>query len=325
MAKFGISCKITFTIAFLVAFFAGVAPLSGQAKPEPNKPEITTVVPVAMTVSLSVPEGKQTPAVSADDLTVKQGKTSVKVTGWTPLTGERDALSLYILIDDAADPVMGSHLDDVRGFINHLAPSAQVGVGYMRDGVTQIAQDFTADHGKAAAALRMPTGQVGVYGSPYLSVIDLMKRWPKVRGRREIVMFTDGIDRARRRFGVFDISTDVDTAVELAQRSGILIHTVYVPGYGRFRRNYWEANTGQISISKLSDETGGESYFLGFQNPVSLAPYLEDLQKLLGNQYLLRFEAVPGKSAGLQPVSVSTSVAGVEISSAGAVWVPVTK
>ena len=60
--------------------------------------------------------------------------------------------------------------------------------------------------------------------------------------------------------------------------------------------------------------TGGESFFLGTQAPVSFSPYLEQLQRILDNQYLLTFSAAPGKKAGLQYVTVTTEVAGVDFS-----------
>ncbi len=43
---------------------------------------------------------------------------------------------------------------------------------------------------------------------------------------------------------------------------------------------------------------------------------------VIDNQYLLRFEAVPGKNAGLQNIDPSTELAGVDLSSANGVWVP---
>jgi hypothetical protein len=55
---------------------------------------------------------------------------------------------------------------------------------------------------------------------------------------------------------------------------------------------------------------------------VSFAPYLDQLQKILNNQYLLSFSAQPGKKAQLQNVSINTEVAGVDLSSADAVLVP---
>jgi len=325
MTKPGISLKFALIVLALLTWSMNAAPLKGQTQPQPQKPEIVSAVPVTMTVGLSVPSGKQMPSVTADDVIVKQGKDRRKVIGWTPATGDHAALDLYILIDDVCDPVLGSHLDDIRTFVNSLPPTASVAVGYMRNATVQVAQDFTTDHDQVAKALRMPTGTVGTFASPYLSVIDLMKRWPRTKARREIVMITDGIDRAHRHFGPMSVTTDEDVAAEIAQRTDTIIHTVYAPGTGRYRRNYWEANNGQITIAKLSDDTGGESFFLGFQNPVTLAPYFDEIATVLGNQYFLRFEAMPGKKDGQQSVEISTPVAGVEISAADAVWVPAAK
>jgi hypothetical protein len=196
-------------------------------------------------------------------------------------------------------------MDDLRAFITSQPATTSVGMGYMRNATVQIVQNFTTDHDQAAKAVRLPVGSVGAYGSPYLSVIDLMKSWPGHPNRREVVMITDGIDRARRGPRArMAINPDVNSASDLAQRTGTMVHTIYAPGVGRLRRNYWEANNGQMGISKLSDDTGGESFFLGFQNPVSFKPYLDQLQTILGNQYLLGFSAIPGNKDGLQNVII---------------------
>ena len=139
-----------------------------------------------------------------------------------------------------------------------------------------------------------------------------------------IVMVTDGIDRARRGRNAL-LNPDVDTAISVAQRTGTMIHTIYAPGVGRLHRNYWEAINGQNGIAKLSDETGGESYFLGLQNAVSFQPYLDNLQKILDNQYLLTFSASLDKKQGLKNVELRTEVAGVELGVADAVWLPAAK
>jgi len=285
-------------------------------------------VPVQMTVTLEVLGDKRMPEVSREDVMVKQDKDRLKVTDWIAARGDRAGLDLFILIDDASEASLGTQLNDLRAFINAQGPATSVGVGYMRNATVQIVQNFTNDHAAAAKALRLPVGSTGAYGSPYLSVIDLMKRWPEHPNRREVVMVTDGIDRARRGLyfrGLGPISPDVDTASTVAQRTGIIIYSVYQPGVGRLHRNFWEANNGQNGIAKLSDETGGESFFLGLQSPVSFKPYLDEIQKMLENQYLLTFQAKPGKKAGLQFVKLSTEVAGVEFAAADSVWVPAAK
>jgi hypothetical protein len=287
----------------------------------------TTTVPVRIAVTANVANDKRKPQINPEDVVVKQGKQRLQVTEWVPAQGERAGLDLFILIDDASSSRLGSNLDELRTFINAQPPTTSVGVGYMRNAGVQIAQDLTNDHAAAAKALRLPLGSTGAYGSPYLSVIDLMTRWPESQNRREVVMVTDGIDRARGgpRWRGLSNNPDVDSASAVAMRTGTIIHTIYAPGSGRLLRNYWEATNGQMGIAKLSDVTGGESFFLGLESPVSFKPYLDDLQRVLDNRYWLSFSAKPGTKAGWQYVTLSTEVAGVEFSAPDAVWVPAAK
>jgi hypothetical protein len=87
-------------------------------------------------------------------------------------------------------------------------------------------------------------------------------------------------------------------------------------------RSFVEATNGQNGLSKLADETGGESFYLGIQDPVSFRPFLDRLQNILDNQYFLVLNAKPGKKADLQRVRISTEVPKLEIVSADNVWVP---
>jgi hypothetical protein len=283
-------------------------------------------VPVRMTVTVRLlDKDKRMPDVSREDVIVRQDNHRLKVTGWRSARGGQAGLDLFILLDDTSDPSLGSQLDDLRAFINAQPQTTSVGVGYMRNATVQIVQNFTAEHSQAAKALRLPVASSGAYGSPYLSVIDLMKRWPGHSNRREVIMVTDGIDRARggpRYRGLSFITPDVDSASRVAQRTGTIIHTIFTRGVGRLGSNFWEITNGQNGIAKLSDETGGWSFYLGTQNSVSFQPYLDDLQSILDNQFLLDFQALPGKKAGLQHVRLTTEVAGVELDSADSVWVP---
>jgi hypothetical protein len=293
--------------------------------PSPAKDNAATdTVPVRMTVTADVADGKRAPEITQQDVFVKKGKERLQVTEWVPAKGDRAALELFILIDDASDVSLGSHLNELCSFIEAQPATTAVGVGYMRNATVQIVQNFTTDHALASKAIRLPLGSVGAYGSPYLSAVDLMKRWPASSTRHEVVMVTDGIDRARRGRNAL-LNPDVDTAISVAQRTGTIVHTIYAPGVGRAHRNYWEATSGQNGIAKLSDETGGESFFLGLQSAVSFQPYFDQLKKIFDNQYLLTIAAKPGNKAGLQYLNLSTEVPGVELNAADAVWVPAVK
>ena len=306
---------------FALAFFAVLSARAGDIPPAATMPVKNTV-----TVRL-LGDNKRMPEVKQDDVIVKQGKNQLQVTGWTPARGQQAGLDLFILIDDAANTNLGSQYGDLRAFINAQPPTTRVGIGYMQNGTVQVRQNLTTDHAKAAQSMRLPLASSTAYGSPYLSAIDLMKRWPDSSNRHEIVMITDGIDRFRARpiyrGSYLYLSPDVDNASSVAQRTGTMIHSIFTRGVGRLGNNFWEITTGQNSLAKLSEETGGESYFLTTQNVVSFKPYLDSLQNALDNQYLLEFHAVPGKKAGLQPIQLNTPVAGVELNSADNVWVDV--
>jgi hypothetical protein len=275
-----------------------------------------------MTVTANVENGKRAPQIALEDVSVKKGKQRLQVAEWVPAQGDRAGLDLFLLIDDASISTLGSQLGDLRNFIQAQPPTTAVAVGYARNGTVEIRQDFTTDHAKAADALRLPLQSPGAFGSPFLSAINIMKRWPDTANRHELILVTDGIDRAGRSRNPL-LNPDVDTAADVAQKTGTIIHTIYFPGIGHWHRNFWEASLGQNALAKLSDVTGGESFFLGRQAPVSFAPYLGELQKILDNQYLLSFYATPDKKSGFHYVTVSTEVAGVDLNVPDAVWVPV--
>lgn len=282
-------------------------------------------VPVQVTVTANVANDKRMPTIDKEDVLVKRGNDRLAVSEWVPAQGERAGLELFVLIDDAADGRLGLQFDDLRAFIKDQPNSTLIGVGYMRNATVQIVQDLTEDHTLAANALRLPLGTAGIYGSPYLSVIDLMKRWPASTNRHEVIMLTDGVDRGLhqpRMHRGYWLNPDAESAATLAQKTNTNIHSIYTPGIGLRYRTFWAARNGQNNLTMLSDRTGGLSFYLGLHSAVSFRPYLSELQRAINNQYLLSFSATPGKKAGWQQINVSTEVAGVDLASHEAVWVP---
>jgi hypothetical protein len=275
--------------------------------------------PVHMIVTAEAHKGNDVPAIQKEDVMVFQGRDRMKTTDWLPLQGDHAELQLFILLDDAAGSNLGSQLQDIRQFITSQPATTKIGVGYMRNGTVDMVQNLTPDHTQAAKSLRLPIGSPGINGSPYFSVSDLIKRWPEVPVRREILLVSDGIDR----YGPGGASDPfVDQAVEQAQRAGIVIFSIYTPGADHFGHSPWRINWGQNYLSQLSDETGGESFYMGFGPPVSFAPYLDDLSRRLLHQYLLTFQAKPVKKAGMQSVKLHTEVSNAELVAADSVYVP---
>lgn len=300
------------TLAMLLS-----ATLSHAAAPQSSS---STGVPVEIVVTAVSRHGGDTPVINREDVMVYEGRERDTVTDWVPAQGDRAALDLFLLIDDTTSTSIGSQLDDLRQFITSQPPTTKVGVAYMLDGIAQVLQNPTEDHAQAAKALRLPMGQPGVNTSPYFSLSDLVKRWPKDGARHEVVMVSDGIDRF---WGSGPDDPYVDTAVEDAQRAGVIVFSIYNPGMGRHGTSYWRFWWGQIYLSKLSDQTGGQGYYFGFTGAaVSFAPFLDDIAERLRHQYWLTFLAKPQKKAGMQPIKVRTELHHVELVAQDHVYVP---
>ena len=305
--------RLESSLLVLIAVLAFSTPVISQ------EPSAAGMVPVHIVVTAEARHGAQVPDLRREDVSVYLGRTRTQVADWVPLRGEHAGLELFLLLDDASDISLGSQLEDLRQFILLQPPTTLIGIGYMRDGGVDTVQNFTADHLQAAKALRLPLGTLGAFASPYLSLSDLLKRWPESPLRHEVLMITDGIDRFG---GVGPANTYVDTAIEQAQKAGVLVHSIFATGVGHFGHMQWPVYWGQNYLSEIATETGAQAYFLGFETPVSFAPYLEDLSRRLNHQYLLAFLAKPEKKPGLQSVRVRTEVPNVELVAATKVFVP---
>lgn len=291
------------------------------AQDQPAEAATTSNASVTTVVSVLGPNYSAPPAIGKSDVTVYERKDKRNVTGWVPAQGDKANLELAIVIDEAVGTELGSQFGDLTKFINSLPSTTSVGIYYANNGTVQAASQFNTDHAAVAKSLRLPIGNIGAYSSIYLSLMDLVKRWPVTGSRREILLIADGIDRFR---GDFPQSPDVQSTIDRAQTAGILIHTLYASGVGRFGHSLFRVNMGQSNLSQIADETGGESFFQGLQTPISFAPYLQNLDTVLKNQYFLTFDMPrPKKGKGqLRTFRVRAEQKGVEFSAPTAVFVP---
>ena len=290
------SIKLAAILAVILGMFSASTPASDEKSDSSNE------VPVRMVVTVKPRNNGPAPAVGQNDVKVYQRDQLNKVTGWIPLQGDRAGLELFILIDDSSGSSFGLQLDSIKKFIEEQPPTTAIGVGYMRNGTVYTVQNLTTDHALAAKSLRLPIGS-SADNSPYLSVTDLMKKWPVSENRREILMLTSGVDA----LNVNPFTNPyLDAAVERAQKGGFIIYSIYTPragfaGHGRFR-----SNLAQSGLDILSQKTGGETYYLGLGAPVDIAPYLREVSFSLKNQYQLTYLTKGAKKPTLEPVKVKT-------------------
>jgi hypothetical protein len=259
------------------------------------------------TTVTAVGKKQSPPPIKKDDVELFKGKERVPVADWK----RGETLFLAILIDDSLDSEIASQWNDLKAFIDAQPQSTYIAVAYSRNASASVVQDFTNDHALAAKALRMPIGSGGAFSSPYLSVQDWIKRWPDNGGdRRSILMFSSGVDYFR---GGFDpVDPDLDSTVEQAQKKNINVWTIYYPDAGHVGRRQFRVFNAQSNLSRLSEETGAESYYLGSGVPVNLKPYFDEIQEHLLNQYLLSFAGDGGKKGKFERIKVSTEIPNVE-------------
>ena len=308
------------SVALLLSIVASAAWICSSQSARAQQTATSAENPAHIVVTVEPKHGSNTPEIRKEDVMVYEGHDRDQVVDWIPLQGDRAGLQLFILIDDESGMSLGSQLDDIRKFIDAQPPSTMVGVAYMQNGIARVEQNPTNDHAQAAKALRLPMGVSGANASPYFSLSDLVKKWPATNERRAVLMISDGIDRY---YGTGDLQDPyLDAAIDDAGKAGIIVSAIYTPGVGHFAHSYWQSYWGQIYLSELADRTGGEAFYIGFTGaPVSFAPYLQTLQTRLEHQYLLSFLPKPEKKAGWRQIRLQSEVSGVDLISAGRVWV----
>ena len=293
----------------VICFVAGAARAHGQAT--------GSGVPVRVVVTVEGQKGAAPPTLAPNDVFVYLDNERMRVTGWTPVQNDRTGLQLWLLIDDGADTSLGIQLEDLRRFVLEQSSTTQIGIGYLRNGTVQVEQKPTADHALAAKTIRIPLGQPGVSASPYLALIDLIQKWPSADQAREVLMITSGIDPDN---GPGPSNPYLDRAIEAAQRAGVVVHSIYFSSGGHFGHSLWQINWGQNYLSQLAEETGGEFFWLGTSNPVSFAPYLNELNQRFLGQHILTFLA-QGNPA-YRRIKLKTEVPHVALVGPSKVYVP---
>jgi hypothetical protein len=290
--------------------------LAAAAVPLASKAAATEAPVVTMTVTAVAKKDKQPPPLTKDDVQLYQGKERIQLADWK----RGDALFLAVLIDDSLESSVANQWGDLKAFFMAQPENTYIAVAYARNGSAAVAQDFTKDHALAGKALRLPIGNAGAFTSPYLTLQDWMKRWPETGERKSIILFSSGVDYFR---GSFDpIDPDLDTTVARAQKQNINIWTIYVPDAGHIGRREFRVFNAQSNLSRLSEETGAESYYLGFDAPVTLKPYFDEIQMHLNNQYLISFVGNGGKKGKFERVRLVSEVPNVEFLTPSEVFLP---
>jgi hypothetical protein len=302
--------------AVLIVVLLATVPMAARPQSDTAGTIPVTTVVTALGSKFSAP-----PAVSKDDVTLREGSAHRDITEWIPAQGDRAGLQLAIVIDDSLQKSFGGQIQALSAFITSQPKSTSVGVFYAANGTVQIASQFNPDSEVVAKSVRMPSGTYGAASSIYQSLMQLIAGWPVTGARREILLFSDGFDYLRReRF-----SPDVQSTIDKAQQAGILIHAIYESTAGRPGRSRRVSSIGQGNLNQICDGSGGYAFFSGDRSPISIDPYINQVGMVLKNQYFLTFATTPSKNGAkgeLRSIKVSTERRDVQLKAPSKVFVP---
>ncbi|HTW68095.1 MAG TPA: hypothetical protein VME17_25945 [Bryobacteraceae bacterium] len=274
-----------------------------------------------MVVTIGHHYGHQPPVLTREDLTITQRYAPLPITNVIPLRGDRAALDLFLLVDHCSNCEPGSKFEELSRFISSQPPTTAVGVAYIQSGRLQIAENPTYDRRRAVNALNTPEGSKPA--SPFPALADLIRAWPPSSAQRVVLMISNGINPGA---GDEMLDPTAEAALQVAERAGVTVYVIYHPSADYQKADLSKLYAGQVQLSHVADETGGEAYFLGFGPLPSLGPFLADMADHLANRYLIEFEANPSEGAGaLEEVTVKSKIPDLEIMAPDKVWVPGTR
>jgi VWFA-related protein len=306
MSNKNIRSSVIFSLLIMVLF--GFTNLAGIARAADN--ERVKVVTVTVKDKAKSPA----PALSGDDFLVSEDGRQQEILSVKPAS-EAEPLSLAIVIEDDIAQI-NNELPAIKRFITGLPTGSQVMVAYLQGNFVNIAQPFTTDLNQAAKSLHVVSGtRLGAPSSPYIDLMDVMKKFNgKQQGRNEILFVSNGFDALNRGGLSPESNPYLARAIKFAQQENITIFSIYASASTAFnaRLNAFSL-IGQGALNSLSTETGGYAFFMG-SGFVSFDAPLAELSNMLNHQYVISYKSNADK--GFHTIKVKTDFSNIEIEAA---------
>lgn len=263
-----------------------------------NAPEFLTGVQV-QTVELAVTvlgdDGKPVDGLAQQDFEVLEDSRPQRVTFFSRQQEMPVRLGIVIDTSGSMDKTLPEVQRVVLGFLrNLLRPVDRACVVAFADRPALL-ESFTADFQsleRALIALRADRG-TALYDATAFGLF----QFSGVRGRKAMIVLTDGEDNASR--------LSADRALDYAQRSGVTVYTIGV-----------DLSIAKIMarshLSKLARASGGEAFFLARGG--SLEPVYETINRELRSQYLLTYTSDSEKpEEQFRKITVRVTKPGLEV------------
>ncbi|MFZ0818578.1 MAG: hypothetical protein WAM91_00795 [Candidatus Acidiferrales bacterium] len=309
----------------MILLGAAVVPISIAALGQGAAQQEGTPISVAVTVLGR--DRKAPPVIPQDEVVARQDGDVRRVISWVPASGGDVGIDLIVLIDDTLATSIASRWGELQDFLRSQAANMREGIAYTSFGSPRIDHELTDDLDKAAKALRLPSSNPGENSAIYDAARKLIKKWPASKNRKVILAISNGLDFSN---GTGDTDPNrnmsLQSLIEQAQQDGVVFYAIYARGAGDGQSGKTNlVSNGQGCLSRLTKETGGDSFSAGLTTPVSLLPFLQSIGGLLRHQYILTFAAKSGAKAKYSRLQIVLENKDVDIVAPERVYVPGSK
>lgn len=238
-----------------------------------NAPQFLTLVDVeAVELPITVVgrDGRPVEGLTRDDFVVEEDGVRQEITHFSVQEELPIRLALVVDTSGSMQDVMSEVQRVVMGFLrNMLRPKDRALVIAFSDRPALL-QSFTADFGALERAV------IGLRADRATALFDAviygLFQFSGVRGRRAMVLLSDGEDNASR--------SDFRTMLDYAQRSGVTVYTIGIDMPLREIRT-------RSQLSRLARVTGGDAVFL--DSNAGLSAVYDRIERELRSQYLIAY------------------------------------
>lgn len=198
-----------------------------------------------------------------------------------------EPVSIAFLLDVSGSMRISGKLeaakDAIRYFVTSLRPHDRFALVCFADDQVSWVTDFTADRAQFLERLAVQEG----YGQTALH--DAVAATPKLvdekaRGRKAVLLITDGVDNASR--------LNAEQAIVAARKVQIPIYTIGISSIPEHLRQKGQVGQHEALMRRFSEETGG--YLSVVHDPDELKESVARVNQELRYQYLLAYQPAVG-------------------------------
>ena len=226
---------------------------------------------------------------------------------------EREPLSVFLLLDNSGsmDKQLGELAAAANVFVNKLRPDDQIIVGLFDNWVDVVADRTSAkDLRSRVIDVRRQRGSPAVT-MVYDAVEFALKRISKARGRKALILFSDGVGSG--------YMASARSNLRDAQEGEALIYTIQFSTYsGVAPRNvsekkyFKDLQTADAYMQNLAEVTGGRR--IKVKEISNLGAVFSDVAGELGQQYLLGYyPKQTGKKGERREIKVTVDLPGAAV------------